>query len=191
MRPLLALLALSGCLWQLASGEEYVNMNYGLKIEANGDWAFSRTAKLEIDLHRLSDAQLTELFQAYEGWGVVRMTKGEGKDRPWLMVQFSTPRGEMQNALEKAQGYQKGAVQRREAVLIPASEREFAGIPAAYLCTQKRSETHHQFFVARNRSYVVITYVVPQEDAVPGIDQLIKELPNIKIDVAVDSKGTN
>lgn len=186
MRPLLALIAFNVCLLQTASGEEYVNANYGLRIKANGDWGFSRTAKLEVDLHPLSEVQLTELFEAYQGWGVVRMTKGDGKNRPWLMIKLSTPRGEMQSALEKAQGYENGAVKRREGVLIPAVEREFAGVPAAYLCTQKRSETHHQFFVARHRSYVIITYVVPQENDVPDFDQLMKELPNMQIEIDVD-----
>lgn len=191
MRSLLALVAFSICHSQTASGEEYTNANYGLSIEANGDWGFSRTAKLEVDLHQLSDAQLTELFQAYQGWGVVRMAKGNGKQRPWLMIGFSTPRGEMESAVEKAEGFQAGAVQRRERVLVPAVEREFAGVPAAYLATQKRSETHHQFFVARHRSYVIITYVVPQEDRVPDFDELMQELPTVKIKVDVDSKATN
>ena len=190
MRSLLALIAFSVCLLQTASGEEYVNANYGLSIEANGDWGFSRTAKLEVDLHRLSDAQLTELFQAYQGWGVVRMAKGSGKDRPWLMIRFSTPRGEMQSALERAQGFDKEAVQRIGSVLVPPVEKEFAGVPAAYLATNMRSQTHHQFVIPRHRSYVIITYVVPHEQEGPEYDQLVTELPNIEIDVDVDARST-
>lgn len=193
MRRLLALITLNVCFLLPVSGEEYVNEAYGLNIESTPNWQFSRTAKLQVDLHHLSNAQLKELFQAYQGWGTVRMrmSNGSEKNYPWLEIRQSIPQGKMLSALGTAQAVQEGAEKLRRSVLVPAVEKEFAGLQAAYLCTQLRTGTHHKIFIARHRSYVTIRFVVPQADEILEFDELIKQLPNIDIDVDVDSSFEN
>ena len=190
---LVALVAVSNvCFGQ----DEYKNPAYGIEVKTVGDWKIKDSSKLEIDLHSLSDSQLSELLHDKT---IVSIKKEQEQSKPnfvqpFLSIKISPATSyKGKTALEIAESFQRGAVARKETIIEAATETSVGEIPAATLVTQhvfnKRTFTTHRYLIQRARTFVMIYLTLESPINEDDLKEL-KEMVNlIKIDVNVDARS--
>ena len=190
---LLALVAVSNvCIGQ----DEYKNPAYGIEVKTVGDWKIKDSSKLEIDLHSLSDSQLSELLHDKT---IVSIKKEPGQSKPnfvqpFLSIKISPATSyKGKTALEIAESFQRGAVARKETIIEAATETSVGEIPAATLVTQrvfnKRTFTTHRYLIQRPRTFVMIYLMLESPVNEDDLNELKEMVSMIKIDVNADKKS--
>lgn len=184
-------LAIAGLLCANAVCEErYDNKPYGVDVQTVGAWKITHAAKLQIDLHQLSDEQLDELFDAYNLSEILKL----GNDQPdsWITLKFFRGREPNRTAMELAESWERGArdhVQRKTVIQGP-QEMEIANVKAASLVSKvavsNKNLVMHQYFIKRARSSVIITACLPEAASEAEVEEMTKMIKEFKIDVYAD-----